>query len=215
MSSLLELEEYNDIWNILMIYLVKSRFNNVTKECKKKWECLGGHQTHDGHYSQYYNMGRYFIKIYNKNKVDAFKDGVFFESTNLDGEIIMTYKDSVEYKEILPHELNKIDNLFPTRYFIYGYELTPIPEKWILDGFVTIMGRRRYVPGYHLCPTKMILYKNELFTETLKRISYYNDFEDIINTFDNNSVIRFISRQEDKLNKRVYCSIIKDFIGYK
>jgi hypothetical protein len=195
MSSLLELNEYNDIWNILMIYLVKSRYNNVTKEYKKKWECLGG-GTRTSPYSQYYNMGRYFIKIYDANKVDA----LFFS----DGEIIMTYKDTVEYKVILPHELEKIDNLFPTRYFIYGYELTPICERWHFDG-----------PRYDLCPTKMILYKNELFTETLKRISYYNDFEDIINTFSNVTVVTFISKQEDKLNKRVYCSIIKDFIGNK
>ena len=202
MSSLLELEEYNDIWNILMIYLVKSRFNNVTKECKKKWGPL---LDEDGvYYTVFNNMGRYFLEIYNFLPSSSyFKIMEPSKKVNLKNKLMLARSQMLYTKKVRStSSQHKIDDLFPARYFIYGYELELIPEKWI-------------VPGYHLCPTKMILYKNELFTETLKRISYYNDFEDIINTFDNNSVVRFISRQEDKLNKRVYCSIIKDFIGYK
>ena len=205
MSSLLELEEYDDIWNILMIYLVKSRFNNVIKEHKKKWNPLLDVQGE--HYSVFNNMGRYFLNIYNFLPSSSyFKIMEPSKKVNLKNKLKLARSQMLYTRSPTPWPLSeqqhKIDDLFPTRYFIYGYELTSIPEKWILN-------------GYHLCPTKMILCKNELFTDTLKRISYYNDFEDIINTFDNNSVIRFISKQENKLNKRVYCSIIKDLIGYK
>jgi len=215
MSSLLELEEYDDIWSILMICLVKSRFNNVIKECKKKWGPL---LDEDGvHYTVFNNMGRYFLEIYNFMPSSSyFKIMEPSKIVNLKNKLRLARSQMLYTEKVRStSSQHKIDDLFPARYFIYGYELELISEKLVLDGIVTIMGQRRYVPGYYLCPTKMILYKNEMFSETLKRISYYNDFEDIINTFNNYSVVNFISKQEDKLNKRIYCSIIKDFIGYK
>ena len=40
-----------------------TRFNNVIKEHKKKWNPLLDMQ--DEHYSVFNNMGRYFLNIYN------------------------------------------------------------------------------------------------------------------------------------------------------
>lgn len=215
MTSLLELEENDDIWSILMICLVKARFNNVIKECKKNWGPLL--DENEVHYTVFHNMGRYFLEIYKFLPSSSyFKFMEPSKKVNLKNKLKLARSQMLYTEKVRStSSQHKIDDLFPTRYFIYGYELELIPEKLIFNGFVTIMGQRRYVPGYYLCPTKMILCKDEMFSDTLNRISYYNNFEDIINTFNNYSVVNFISKQEDKLNKRIYCSIIKDFIGYK
>jgi len=91
---------------------------------------------------------------------------------------------------------NKVGPLiyFPTKYYIYGFELIPRPEF--------------YICLYHYnenrnthTPNKLTLKLSGSNFTRLQQLCYSNGCIDELNMQDNISVIHFMMKQEDKENK--------------
>jgi hypothetical protein len=205
-SPLLQLQEYNiDVWELVMIELVKARKKKVLNEMDELWnywrsskvEIFSQHQPpgyrtfHRGEnerrFKKVINPGRIIIEIIKgKRQYPDFLRGL-----------------EEQKKNILIHATYKIPIWFPSegRYFVYGFDLHPAnnPER----GQMLLRYSYENKPQFILRP--------------LEILSKLNNFEFNINAYTpNHEIVKFLYEREKEMeiDEHIYCIVKNEIIPY-
>ena len=205
-SPLLELQEYNiDVWELVMIELVKARKKKVLNEMDELWNywmsskveifsqpqppgyraCRGIEK--ERRLKKVINPGRIIIEIIKGNRQYP--------------DFLRGHEE--QKKNILIHAIYKIPIWFPSegRYFVYGFDLHPAnnPER----GQMLLRYSYENKPQFILRP--------------LEILSKLNNFEFNINAYTpNHEIVKFLYEREKEMeiDEHIYCIVKNEIIPY-
>ena len=180
MSSILELQNNDDIWNLLLIYIVKARNTNVLNELKYTWTEKYSHTNInliDTIYTSIIHPGRIIL---NDNKINNSISNI----TNI----------------------FEIDKIFVNKYYIYGFELY-IRNELELPTYRErniISARKLYLPlteNFNIILERLSHMNN--FNDIYNKLDNYNIFNFMMNQEkeDNNTVYCSIEKSFITLKK--------------
>tara|TARA_B100001094_G_scaffold333373_2_gene411193 strand:- start:1307 stop:2032 length:726 start_codon:yes stop_codon:yes gene_type:complete len=193
-SPLLQLQEYNtDVWELLMIELVKARKKKVLNEINELWNYWRSSKVDI--YSQLHECVQRRLK---KKRINSGRIII---------KIIKGRRENPDYeekkKEILIHAASQTSIWFPSegRYFVYGFDLFPAnnPER----GQMALRYTYENKPQFILRP--------------LEILSKLNNFEFNMNAYTpNHEIIQFLYEREKQIenDKHIYCIVQDEIIPY-
>ena len=194
-SPLLELQEHNtDVWELLMIELVKTRKKKVLNEMNELWNYW--RSSKDDIYSQLHECVKRRLK---KKRINSGRIII---------KIIKGKRENPNYEEkkakkILIHAAAQTPIWFAYegRYFVYGFDLHPANN--LERGQMLLRYSYENKPQFVIKP--------------LEILSKLNNFEFNMNAYTpNHEIVQFLYEREKEMenDKHIYCIVKNEIIPY-